>query len=77
MPLADPSLPSLPPRDPTPRLATPLTSLLPTASTAPIGYADLSQHVSESTSSRLGIDLREQQGLRSQDESSQPLPSTG
>ena len=46
-PLADPSLPSLPPLDPTPKLATPLTSLLPTASTAPIGYADIDQQVSE------------------------------
>ena len=47
MALAVPSLPSLPPLAPTPKLATPLTSLLPTASTAPIGYADSSQHVSE------------------------------
>lgn len=45
IPLGAASLPSPPLLDPTPKLATPLTSLLPTASTAPIGYAIISQHV--------------------------------
>ena len=40
IPLGVASLPSPALLDPTPKLATPLTSLLPTASTAPIGYAD-------------------------------------
>lgn len=50
IPLGVVSLASLPLLDPTPKLATPLTSLLPTASTAPMGYVNSSQHVCDGRS---------------------------
>ena len=72
IPLGVVSLASLPLLDPTPKLATPLTSLLPTASTAPMGYVNASQHVCEGRGPAF---LRDLKGSNSSYRSATSLPA--